>query len=280
MNIEEIINRPVIESHYSEIPYESEALKDMENGAFTSFLKNYPEEEHASIEEKLAYIRDYNLHFAYCDDFGPFLHLDHEYYYKNREKILHDIGFSEKKFYAFELLQEQIRILKLNPISTFDFITYLYFHTLKDRNKKSTTYAEKISEILNLIDSKDAEMTIKVGRKKFSFENKLFIKSMLMHYKEANLQALYMAKSQKKEQKRETDYRIIKTLLDYLPIDRTNKRGNYTQAERNFSLCVLYFYGSLLGDEYEVCLNNNATFDKLMRDFKDTEDTHIGSSLF
>ena len=129
MNIEEIINRPVIESHYSEIPYESEALKDMENGAFTSFLKNYPEEEHASIEEKLAYIRDYNLHFAYCDDFGPFLHLDHEYYYKNREKILHDIGFSEKKFYAFELLQEQIRILKLNPISTFDFITYLYFHT-------------------------------------------------------------------------------------------------------------------------------------------------------
>ena len=279
MNIEEIINRPVTESHYSEIPYESEALKDMENGAFTLFLKNYPEEEHASIEEKLAYIRDYNLHFAYCDDFGPFLHLDHEYYYKNREKILHDIGFIEKKFYAFELLQEQIRILKLNPISTFDFITYLYFHTLKDRNKKSTTYAEKISEILNLIDSKDAEMTIKVGRKKFSFENKLFIKSMLMHYKEANLQALYMAKSQKKEQKRETDYRIIKTLLDYLPIDRTNKRGNYTQAERNFSLCVLYFYGSLLGDEYEVCLNNNATFDKLMRDFKNVDDTHIGSGL-
>lgn len=279
MNIEEIINRPVTESHYSEIPYESEALKDMENGAFTLFLKNYPEEEHASIEEKLAYIRDYNLHFAYCDDFGPFLHLDHEYYYKNREKILHDIGFSEKKFYAFELLQEQIRILKLNPISTFDFITYLYFHTLKDRNKKSTTYAEKISEILNLIDSKDAEMTIKVGRKKFSFENKLFIKSMLMHYKEANLQALYMAKSQKKEQKRETDYRIIKTLLDYLPIDRTNKRGNYTQDERNFSLCVLYFYGSLLGDEYEVCLNNNATFDKLMRDFKNVDDTHIGSGL-
>ena len=36
----------------------------------------------------------------------------------------------------------------------------------------------------------------------------------------------------------------------------------------------------MLGDEYEVCLNNNATFDKLMRDFKDTEDTHIGSSLF
>lgn len=279
MNIEEIINRPVTESHYSEIPYESEALKDMENGAFTLFLKNYPEEEHASIEEKLAYIRDYNLHFAYCDDFGPFLHLDHEFYYKNREGILQDIGFSEKKFYAFELLQEQIRILKLNPISTFDFIAYLYYYTLRDRNKKSTTYAEKISEILNLIDSKDAEMTIKVGRKTFSFENKLFIKSMLMHYKEANLQALYMVNSENKSQKRETDYRIIKTLLDYLPIKKTNKRGIYTQTERNFSLCVLYFIGSLLGDEYEVCLNNNATFDKLMRDFKDTEDTHIGSGL-
>lgn len=279
MNIEEIINRPVTESHYSEIPYESEALKDMENGAFTLFLKNYPEEEHASIEEKLAYIRDYNLHFAYCDDFGPFLHLDHEFYYKNREGILQDIGFSEKKFYAFELLQEQIRILKLNPISTFDFIAYLYYYTLRDRNKKSTTYSEKISEILSLIDDKGADMTIKVGRKKFSFENKLFIKSMLMHYKEANLQALYMVNSENKSQKRETDYRIIKTLLDYLPIKKTNKRGIYTQTERNFSLCVLYFIGSLLGDEYEVCLNNNATFDKLMRDFKDTEDTHIGSGL-
>ena len=280
MNIEEIINRPVTESHYSEIPYESVPLKDEEYVTFTSFLKNYPEEEHVSIEEKLAYIRDYNLHFAYCNDFGPFLHLDHEYYYKNREEILQDIGFSEKKFYAFKLLQEQIRILKLNPISTFDFIAYLYYYTLRDRNKKSTTYSEKISEILSLIDDKGADMTIKVGSKKFSFENKLFIKSMLMHYKEANLQALYMVNSENKSQKRETDYRIIKTLLDYLPIKKTNKRGIYTQTERNFSLCVLYFFGSLLGDEYEVCLNNNATFDKLMRDFKDTEDTHIGISLF
>ena len=280
MNIEEIINRPVTESHYSEIPYESEALKDMENGAFTSFLKNYPEEEHASIEEKLAYIRDYNLHFAYCDDFGPFLHLDHEYYYKNREEILQDIGFSEKKFYAFKLLQEQIRILKLNPISTFDFIAYLYYYTLRDRNKKSTTYSEKISEILSLIDDKDADMTIKVGGKKFNFNSKWFIKSMLTHYKNANLQALHIIKLENKSQKRETDYRIIKVLLDYLPIKKTNKKGNYTQTERNFSLCVLYFIGSLLGDEYEVCLNNNATFDKLMRDFKDTEDTHIGWEQF
>ena len=279
MNIEEIINRPVIESHYSEIPYESEALKDMEHGAFTSFLKNYPEEEHASIEEKLAYIRDYNLHFAYCNDFGPFLHLDHEFYYRNREEILQEIGFSEKKFYAFEPLQEQIRILKLNPTSTFDFIAYLYYYSLLQRCKKTTTYGEEISKILSLIDDKDADMTIKVGGKKFNFNSKWFIKSMLTHYKEANLQALHIVKFENKSQKRETDYRIIKTLLDYLPIKKTNKRGIYTQTERNFSLCVLYFIGSLLGDEYEVCLNNNATFDKLMRDFKDTEDTHIGCGL-
>ena len=280
MNIEEIINRPVIESHYSEIPYESETLKDGEYGTFTSFLKNYPEEEHASIKEKLAYIRDYNLYFAQCDDLGLFLHLDHEFYYRNREEILQEIGFSEKKFYAFELLQEQIRILKLNPISTFDFIAYLYYYTLRDRNKKYTTYGEEISKILSLIDDKDADMTIKVGGKKFNFNSKWFIKSMLTHYKNANLQALHIIKLENKSQKRETDYRIIKVLLDYLPIKKTNKKGNYTQTERNFSLCVLYFIGSLLGDEYEVCLNNNATFDKLMRDFKDTEDTHIGWEQF
>lgn len=280
MNIEEIINRPIIDSDYSKIPYEDELLKKMDEGAFSLFLEEYPENEHAHITEKLSYIRDYNLHFAYCDNEGPSLRPDHELYYRNREWILQEIGFNESKFYSFKLLQEQIKLLKLNPTPTFEFIAYLYYCTLKNRDKKSTTYAEKISEILSLIDDKDADMTIKVGHKKFSFENKLFIKSMLMHYKEANLQALYMVNYENKSQKRETDYRIIKTLLDYLPIEKTKKRGCYTQAERNFSLCVLYFLGSLLGDEYEVCLNNNATFDKLMRDFKDTKDTYIGISLF
>lgn len=280
MTIEELINSPMFEIEHSNIPYESKDLKAMENGAFTLFLEDYPEEEHASIKEKLAYIRDYNLHFAYCNNDGPFLYRDHEFYYKRREQIIKAIGFNEERFYAFELLQDQIKKLKLNPQSTFDFIAYLYFYTLRNRDKRSITYGEIISMILDLInDKKNAEMTIKVGGKRFNFPDNLFVKSMLTHYKEANPQALYMTYPEKKSQKRETDYRIIKTLLDYLPIDRTNKRGRYTQTERNFSMCVLYLFGSLLGDEYEVCMENNATFNKLMRDFNSIRNPHIGNSL-
>ena len=97
-----------------------------------------------------------------------------------------------------------------------------------------------------------------------------------MHYAEANLFSSCMVMYEDKELKRETDYRIIKTLLDYLPIKQMNKRGSYTQTERNFSLCVLYFCGCLQGNEYEVCMNNNATFDKLMRDFKGVKIFQIG----
>lgn len=72
---------------------------------------------------------------------------------------------------------------------------------------------------------------------------------------------------------RELDYYLVKTLLDYLPIKTERRRGRYSQAERNFSLSVLNLCGRLLGIDPElVCSQfNNATFDKLMRDFRQRE---------
>lgn len=73
---------------------------------------------------------------------------------------------------------------------------------------------------------------------------------------------------------RAIDYFIIKTLLDFLPLKRSSfKRRAFSQAERNFGLSVLNFIGRLPSKDLEgVCSReNNATFDKLMRDFKGVE---------
>lgn len=275
MLFDERLNKPLNEVEFSEIPYESKELKELDKISHTDFLNNYPKEEHTSITEKIAYIRDYNLHFAICGINGPCLADSHQFYYIHRENILKSIVLSEKKFYNFELLQEQIRQLGLNPQSTFNFIAYLYYCLQKNKHRKVITYGERIQEILDAINCSTAEMTIKVGRKNFKFVNTEFIESMLTNYLDSKLYSSKLVMYGEKELKRESDYRLIKSLLDYLPINRTGKRGNYTQTERNFSLCVLYFCGSLLGDEYEVCINNNATFDKLMRDFKELTNNHI-----
>jgi hypothetical protein len=59
-------------------------------------------------------------------------------------------------------------------------------------------------------------------------------------------------------------------LLDYLPIHHNRRQGAvYSQAERNFGLSVLSLCHRLPDNDREgVCSKeNNATFDKLMRDF-------------
>ena len=73
-----------------------------------------------------------------------------------------------------------------------------------------------------------------------------------------------------REKIRALDYYLVKTLLDYLPVKVERRRGQYTQAERNFALSVLNYTGRLVGEEPEfLCgFENNATFDKLIRDFK------------
>jgi hypothetical protein len=76
-----------------------------------------------------------------------------------------------------------------------------------------------------------------------------------------------------REKIRAIDYYLVKTLLDYLPIKREPNRNNlYNQNERNFGLSVLSYIGRLPDiDRDGTCSKeNNATFDKLMRDFNGT----------
>ena len=118
-------------------------------------------------------------------------------------------------------------------------------------------------------------MTVSVNGRNFKFENKEFIKELFRHVDTGELDNFKFkdnfSEGPSRDKIRALDYYLVITLLDYLPIRVANRRGRFTQAERNFSLCVLNLCGRLVGDDIEgICSHeNNVTFDKLMRDFKD-----------
>ena len=132
---------------------------------------------------------------------------------------------------------------------------------------------EKLKEALKG-DTEKISMEVIVDGRHFKFANSNFIRSLInstdtMKFKEGAFNNDFNEGSSR-EKIRALDYYLVKTLLDYLPIKVERRRGQYTQAERNFALSVLNYTGRLVGEEPEfLCgFENNATFDKLMRDFK------------
>ena len=256
-------------------------LKDAEfvdNHFFNGWIKRYPETQHEVIKERLAYIRQYNFPFSdydldqnYSPSLTPYNH------YRTRDLKLKNTGLSEKDFFDFDIMQEAIADLGLSPVSTFEFILFLWDELWTWLNVGKTEFSEKrMKEAFNLMDKKPeekVELDIKIGKKHFIFKNERFVKSILASFISADIafenqtETLYPTK-------REIDYILVKTLLDKLPIRHSKeKKGNYTQAERNFALCVLWLTGELnhkrSDDPYFFCTKeNNATFDKLMRDYK------------
>lgn len=258
----------------NEIPFEEE------NDLFNAFLKELPQHEQSAAVLRLEYIREYiRRNPEFCLD-SIALNESYFHYYRNRDKILVTTALSEDKFHAHQILQEQIEKLKLKPQPTFEFIVYLCFYLeawSHSRTERCGSRTERILECINAHPKDDTSMTVKVGRRNFTFNNRLFIAALLSIGIESNSMANNLLEWDNKVAKRATDYRLIKTLLDYLPIHAAGKRGIYTQAERNFALSVLHFCGRLWGNEKEVCLHNNATFDKLMRDFSTMPNDFIGN---
>ena len=126
-------------------------------------------------------------------------------------------------------------------------------------------------------ENADAKMDVVVNGRHYKFNNSSFIKTLFTSVKpDSTIGGNFknnFDEGPHRDKIRALDYFIIKTLLDYLPIKKDRKKGRFSQAERNFALCVLNFCGRLQGDEPEIVCSqfNNATFDKLMRDFKDIE---------
>ena len=197
------------------------------------------------------------------------------YYYK-RDRFLEVTKLDYEEFCKHTLLINSLNQLGLEPEPTFEFILFLkYYYTL--RSELHFSPLEQLQQLKSAldVDLKRASMTVSVNGRNFKFENKEFIKELFRHVDTGELDNFKFkdnfSEGPSRDKIRALDYYLVKTLLDYLPIRVANRRGRFTQAERNFSLCVLNLCGRLVGNDIEgICSHeNNVTFDKLMRDFKD-----------
>ncbi len=259
-------------------PDYKESAEWEESQFFNAWIKKYPESKHKEIIERLKYIRSYALLFPEYDGEQWVPSQDAINHYDNRGRRIDASGLSQKEFYEFDILQDAIKELGLSPIATFEFIVFIWRELSKWLYRGTIERMEdRVNRLKNRIDERPndkMELDIKVGSKHFKFANQQFIKSLIASFISSNLESanqveiIYPAK-------REIDYILVRTILQYLPIThKKEKKGAFTQAERNLGLCVLWLTGELnhrKGDDpTDFCTkDNNATFDKLMRDYKD-----------
>lgn len=197
-------------------------------------------------------------------------------YYYQRDRFLRKTGLTWENFISHQPMQEAITRLALEKEPVFEFILFLtYYYSLRSELKYSSP--EQLSLILSAVDAvpdSDISMDIKVNNKHYKINDGIFLTRM---FKAIDIEQLNGSRfcdvfnqGAARDKIRALDYYIVKTLLDYLPTDKTLRRGGrFSQAERNFGLSVLSLCGRLpdIDREGECSQENNATFDKLMRDF-------------
>lgn len=230
------------------------------------------------VKERIKYLTPYIIQNIDWEEYGiPLEGWQLKFYYQ-RERFLKISGLSYDRFINHSLLLNSINDLGLEPEPVFEFILFLcyYYHLRSDLRFSPIELLERLQKELNKENAK-AQMDVVVNGRHFKFSNSSFIRTLIASVKTEELTRGSFINNfdegPHRDKIRALDYFIIKTLLDYLPIKTDRKKGKFSQAERNFSLCVLNFCGRLKGEEPDIICSqfNNATFDKLMRDFKDTE---------
>ncbi|MBD5358188.1 MAG: hypothetical protein HDR88_14550 [Bacteroides sp.] len=252
-------------------------LKEQEELLFQHWINTHPNEDADLMRLRLQYLRTYVLKYPDFDGTEFFLSEEAFRHYLNRNDKMKFTFLSEEEFYNHRIIQKAIKDLGLLPEPTFEFILYLWAILKKwIEYGKNERVADKIKRIKTRIDENPQDtlsVDFKVGSKHFHFSNSDFIKVLIDNFAKSDLLAGGLVEKTKIA-KREADYILITTLLENLPISRDKrKKGTFSQAERNFGLSVLWLTGELNhyknDDPTQFCSNdNNATFDKLMRDFK------------
>ena len=278
MEISEFIQRRLIEQPCPDICLESAMRHDED--FFDAWKNNYPTDRHAEIKEQLEYIRAYALRHPVYDGMDMEWGFNSSAYshYEHRDLKIRNCRLSETEFYQFDILQEAIADLGLSSKPTFEFVLFIWHELHRWLYKGNTERMEdRVRRIIARMDERpDAtmEMDIKVDGRHFRFANPHFIKSLIATSLASDLQSKDITETVYPT-KREIDYILLRTLFINLPIrQKRQKKGMFTQAERNFGLSVLWLTGELNhmknDDPADYCTNdNNATFDKLMRDYKD-----------
>lgn len=170
--------------------------------------------------------------------------------------------------------------MHLDPEPTFEFILFLkYYYSLRsDLHFSPIELLEQAREALTTMpENGDASVDIAVNGRHFKITGRDVVGKIFEGLDTEPLSAMRFSDDfshgGNRDKLRALDYYIVKTLLDYLPIKADSpRRGAYCQDERNFGLSVLSLCGRLpdVDREGECSKENNATFDKLMRDFRDT----------
>lgn len=230
------------------------------------------------VKHRVSYLIPYILQAIDWEEYGIPLEAWQLKFYYQRDRFLRKTGLSYEQFENHELLMDAVEQLGLDPVPTFEFILFLrYYYAMRSDLKFSPL--EQLDRLKDaLATSRQPEkikMDVVVEGRHFKFDNSEFVRALFSSIHEEKLKRQTFADSFEeggaRDKTRALDYYMIKTLLDYLPVRIEERKGKFSQSERNFGLCVLNLCGRLIGEDTEgLCsAENNATFDKLMRDFKD-----------
>lgn len=242
---------------------------------FNQIIEDGFPDEAEEVKQRFKYIIPYILQAIDWDAYGIPLEAWQLKYYYQRERFLRKTRLRYEEFLNHEYLQNAIRELGLDPEPTFEFLLFLkyYLDLRSELRHSSVEQFEKLKESIQQSPER-ISMEVVVDGRHFKFVNGNFIRQLINSVNASQfVQGAFnndFNEGSSREKIRALDYYLVKTLLDYLPISVERKRGQYTQVERNFGLSLLNYIGRLTGDEPEfLCgFDNNATFDKLMRDFK------------
>lgn len=235
-------------------------------------------EEAEETTRRVRYLVPYILQAIDWDEYGLPLEAWQLKYYYRRDRFLAKTRLDYDRFLDHDPLQRAVTALGLDPEPTFEFILFLkYYYDLRSELRHSPMEQfERICDALSAMSEGDtASMDVSVNGRHFKIDNPSFVRQALASVDRSQLRKGAFVndfnEGANRDKIRALDYYIVKTLLDYLPTRKRSARGGmYTQEERNFGLSVLNYLGRLPDDDREgVCSKeNNATFDKLMRDFR------------
>ncbi|MDE7350754.1 MAG: hypothetical protein K2N25_06780, partial [Muribaculaceae bacterium] len=249
------------------------ALEDFNRQVALAFT-----DEAETVKDRVRYLVPYILQNIDWQEYAIPLEAWQLRYYYQRDRFLQKTGLTWERFLEHEPMQSAIEKLGLKPDPVFEFILFLsYYYRLRSDLRYSCM--EQLDSLLSELDSyggDSVQMDVKVGGKHFKISDAAFLRKMFHAIDRSQLNTGTFVhdfnQGSARDKVRALDYYIVKTLLDYLPTDKSLRRGGrFSQAERNFGLSVLSLCGRLpdIDREGECSQENNATFDKLMRDFKD-----------
>ena len=225
---------------------------------------------------RLEYLAPYIIQNIDWEEYARPLEPWHLQYYYRRERFIEKTGLDWHRFSEHEPMQRALRALGLLAEPVFEFILFLkYYYNLRSELKFSCMEQfEMLTAELDENDSAPVTMDLNIGGKHYKISNSAFLRKMFQTVDRDSLSGGTFVddfdQGPARDKVRALDYYMIKTLLDYLPTDKSlRRRGRFSQAERNFGLSVLSVCGRLpdIDREGECGMENNATFDKLMRDF-------------